>query len=346
MTSVDEFFRSLREVFARNRQADWPRIGLMLGVAVVVTIALSAGLRHWRARRQDAAAIDAAATAARLTGTDLEYLKGIAAAAGLRVLEVMTSLAPFEHATAVALASEAPPLRPAEGSAFDRVRRLRKALGFSPLSPHLWLLSTRELVDGDRIGVGGASGQVVEVNEASFAVELPWSAAPVPGASIPLTIDRPDDARYLVRVRVLSVEPPAGASPSGRAFFAHDEQPDRQQHREYVRVRIQGTVTVIVEPAAPMDGTLVDVSAGGVALDLPTPLAGPVRRGAQLRCSFTLGEGERFEALPALVVAAGAGPRAGEQHLRLSFTSLAGVVRDRLAAAVARHQLRAPPQAG
>jgi len=372
MSAVDQFFQAVREVFAKNRDANWTEIGLLLAAAVVVTIGLSVGLGRWRSRRRVAGRIHAVANAAGLTEAELDHLKRMAAAVGLPALEVMSSLAPFEHATAAALASEVPPLRPGANSAFDQVRRLRKALGFSPLSPHLWLLTTRELVEGDPVAMGDATGRVVEVNEASFAVDLPLPAAPELGASAPLTIDRADDSRYLARVRLLAVEVPPGSGEGAaagpavrRLYFAHDEQPDRRQHREYVRVRVQGTVTVrSVEPAtatadpsigggaehpapAPtMAGTLVDVSAGGLALDLPTSSGAALRRGARLRCSFTLGNGDTFPEVAALVVAAVAGPRAGVQHVRLSFTSLTEAARDRLAAAVTRHQRRPLPEAG
>jgi hypothetical protein len=351
MTAVDQFFKSVRDVFAKNRDVHWTQIALALGAVVVVVIALSMWFGRWRSRRRMAARLDAVATAAGLTGADREYLNRIAGAAGLPVLEVMTSLAPFEHATAVALASDAPPLRPVATSAFERVRLLRKALGFAPLSPHLWLLSTRELVEGDPISLGGATGHVVAVNEASFAVDLPEAAVPALGASSRLAIDRADDARYLARVRLLAVEAPPGLPEGGqagiavhRAFFAHDEQPDRQQHREHVRVRAHGVVTMVDPgkgPTATMTGALVDVSAGGLALELPVLPDGAVRRGARLRCSFTLGENDTFEDMETLVVAAAAGPRTGMQHLRLSFTGLPESARDRLVAAVARHELRA-----
>jgi hypothetical protein len=361
MTPVDQFFTTVRDVFAKNRDLDWTQIGLTFGAALVVAIACSMWLRAWRSSRRIARRIEAVASAARLTSIDGDYLGRMAAAAGLPVLEVMTSLAPFEHATAAALAAEAPTLRPLAGSAFERVRHLRRALGFSPLSPHLWLLTTRELVEGDRVAMGAAAGRVVEVNEASFAIDLPVDVGPVPGASVPLAIDRPDDARYLAQVRVLAVEVPPGTASGAqsvcRAFFAHDEQPDRQQQREHVRVRVQGTVTVqSMDPASAasrssrtgagrtgppaVTGTLVDVSAGGLALDLPTAAASSIRRGAHVRCSFTLGEGETFEELAALVVAAAAGPRPGTQHIRVSFTALAEPGRDRLAAALAKHQRR------
>jgi hypothetical protein len=63
-----------------------------------------------------------------------------------------------------------------------------------------------------------------------------------------------------------------------------------------------------------------------------------VPEGAHIRCSFTLGSGERFEEIDALVVATSAGPAPDLQHLRVAFTSIAEAAQDRLAAAVTRLQ--------
>lgn len=380
MTPVDQFLSSVRESFASNRAADWTRIGLFAVSGLALSIALSVWLGRRRSRRGLAGRIHDVATGAGLTTADLDHLKRMAAAVGLPVLEVMTRLAAFERATAVALVSEAPPLRPAAGSVFERVRLWRKALGFSPLPAHHWLVSTRELVAGDAVALNGLPGQVAEVNEASFAVELPTAVELVFGAIATLTIDRPNDARYLSRARLLGTEAvPGTAAVSGggasprRAFFGHDEEPERQQHREHVRVRVRGTVAVrIMDPATsasgaavkaglrtapaatesvattvPIEGTLVDVSAGGLSLDLTIEPVGPVRRGANVLCWFRLGDGQSavFEALAAVVVAVEAGHRAGVQHIRLGFTALKHDERERLSSAVARHQKGLVPDA-
>jgi hypothetical protein len=349
MTAFDQFFAAAREAFA-NPDVDWVQLGLIVALAALVTTLSSRWLGRRRLRLRLASEIDAVVAATGLQPADLDYLNQIADAAGLPVLEVMTSLAPFEHATAATLAAErAAPLRPEADSAFDRVGRLRKTLGFAPLPPHAWLLSTRELVLGDRVSMGRTAGQVVEVNEASFAVDLPAEAALAPNSAVGLAIDRPDDSPYLARVQVRAVEaPPQTEAGSGtgplairRTFFTHDEQPERHQHRKYVRARVHDAVMVRMArapAAATMAGTLVDASAGGLSMDLPLESDGPLEQGARIRCSFTLGPGEVFEEVEALVVAAAAGPQADLQHLRVAFTSIAESERDRLAAAVTKLQ--------
>ena len=363
MTPLDQFLHSVQDSFEANRSTNWAKVGLV----VVPTAALVFGLAVWRKRhrahRELATRIQSILSAAALSDSDFDDLTRIAAAGQLPVIEVMTVLASFEHATANLLAGEAPTLHPADRSWFERVRRLRKLLGFSPLSPHLWLLSTRELVVGDSVSIGGTGGHVIQVNEASFAVDWPLSAVLVEGALCTVMVDRPDDARYRSQVRLLRLESLAeittesGGAPAGRrAFFAHDEQPERHQDRQFTRLRTHAAVRVQVRDAdegttanptsaAPRTGTMVDISAGGIALNLPLSVGGPIACGAEVMCWFTLDSDAAFEALTAVVMAVGpaVGAPLGEQHLRLSFVSLTEAEQDRLAAAVARHQSSPPP---
>jgi hypothetical protein len=359
MTSLEQFLHSVQDSFAANRSIHWTRVGLVIVPAAALALGLSVWGRRRRALREVATRIQSILSGARLSGTDLDDLTRIAAASALPVIDVMTNLASFEHATAKLLAGEAPILHPAEHSWFERVRRFRKALGFAPLSRHLWLLSTRELVVGDSVSIGGIGGHVAEVNEACFAVDWPATAVLVEGALCTMTIDRPDDARYRSRVQLQHLEPLAeittvpGARAAGhRAFFAHDEKPERQQERMFTRLRAHAAVKVQVldspgaeAAGAPSGGpsragTIVDVSAGGMALNLPVSPGGPILPGAHVRCWFSLDSHAAFDAVTAVVMAAGAavGPQPGEQHLRLAFVSLSEADRERLASAVVKHQ--------
>ncbi len=364
MRPIDQFLHSVQESFAENRSTNWGRAGLFVVLVVAISVLTSAWLRRRRRGRALAERIHAVLSRAGLSNDDFGDLTRIAAAGEVPVLDVMTGLGPFEHATARWMADEAPAIRPAPNSRLERVRRLRRALGFSPLSAHLWLLSTRELSPGDSVSAGGAHGQVAEVNEASFAVEWPVTAVFADGTAVAVTIDRLDDARYLSRVQVLQSEAvPAVATASGarpaarRTFFAHDENPERQQDREFIRLRINVPIKIQVTdapgasadaraaaPAAPASGTTVDVSAGGLSLNLTVSPGRTLVRGRHVRCWFTLDEHATFDGLSAVLVDARAvaGARPGIQHLRLAFTALPDADRDRLAAAVARHQ-GAPP---
>ena len=376
MRPVDEFLRSVQDSFAANRANSLAGLALALAAAIAIGWPASVWLRRRRARRRRGQQVREIAARAKLTDVQLADLHRIAETAAIPLLDIMTVVSAFEHATAKVLAREAPTLHPEPRSEHARVRQLRLALGFSPLSPHLWLVTTRELVAGDSVTSGGSRGHVAEVDEATFAVDWPVESAPGvgPDGVVALTIDRPDDARYLVRVRVMQVGPAplapatqAAGTPERaaltRVFFAHDEQPERQQHRAYMRLRLPPTLTArvhIVEqsesvgeapagaaaavPASAAHTTIVDVSAGGLALALTRPPDGrAVDHGATVRCWFALDAEATFDALPALVVSVepSGGARPGEQLLHLAFLAIEEARRDRLVAAITRLQLAA-----
>ena len=374
MRPVDEFLHSVQDSFAANRATSLVGLGLVLAAIVAVGWPASVWLRRRRERNRRAERVRAIAARAKLSEGQLADLHRIAEAAALPLLDVMTVVSAFERATAKLLAREPATLHPQPRSEHARVRQLRLALGFSPLSPHLWLLTTRELVTGDGVTSGGRRGLVAEVDEATFAVDWPLGTAPAtaPEAITTLTVDRPDDARYLVRARVMQIGPaplpPASLAASApdrppltRVFFAHDEQPERQQHRAYMRLRLPPTLTARVQilerpespdaggpPPSTADAVIVDVSAGGLALSLTLPSDGRgIGHGATVRCWFALDAEATFDAIPALVVSveAGSGARTGEQLLHLAFTTLEEARRDRLAAAITRLQIaaRTPP---
>jgi hypothetical protein len=370
MRPVDEFLHSVQDSFAANRATSLVGLVLVLAGAVAVGWPASVWLRRRRERKRRAHQVRSIAARAKLSDAHLADLHRIAEAAAVPLLDVMTVVSAFERATAKLLAREPATLHPQPRSEHARVRQLRLALGFSPLSPHLWLLTTRELVAGDGITSGGRRGQVAEVDEATFAVDWPLGAAPAgaPDAIVTLTVDRPDDARYLVRARVMQIGPaplpPASLAASAperpaltRVFFAHDEQPERQQHRAYMRLRLPPTLTARVqivdrsdspgaEASTPStaDATIVDVSAGGLALSLTVPPDGRgIGHGATVRCWFALDAEATFDAIPALVVSVEMhqGARLGEQLLHLAFISIEEARRDHLVAAITRLQIAA-----
>jgi len=382
MRPVDEFLHSVQDSFAANRATSLVGLVLALAAAVAIGWPASVWLRRRRARRRRGQQVREIAARARLSDGQLADLHRIAETAAVPLLDLMTVVSAFEHATAKVLAREPPTVHPEPRSEHARVRQLRLALGFSPLSPHLWLLTTREVVAGDTVTSGGSRGHVAEVNEASFAVDWPVASAPsvVADGVVTLTIDRPDDARYLVRARALRVGPASVAPPSSaasaperaaltRVFFAHDEQPERQQHRAYMRLRLPPTLTARVQilersdgprdvsagpaaeaaPASTATATIVDVSAGGLALSLTAPADGraAVGHGATVRCWFALDAEATFDAIPALVVSVetSGGARPGEHLLHLAFVAIEEARRDRLVAAITRLQIasRTPP---
>jgi len=154
MRPIDQFLHSVQDSFAANRQTHWTYLVLGVLAAIALYWVTSVWLKRRNARRDLARRIRAVLGQARLSTDDLADLNRIAVAGAAPLLDVMTVVASFEHATAKLLEREAPVLHPVPGSWYARVRRFRVALGFSPLSTHLWLLSTRELVVGDSVNAG------------------------------------------------------------------------------------------------------------------------------------------------------------------------------------------------
>jgi c-di-GMP-binding flagellar brake protein YcgR len=337
MTLEESFFQSVRARFAQHTDPLWI-------AAAVALLALLFALLAWRssrgARRAELAVARTVAARQNLSTADFEYLGRLARASRVALPDLLTRIAVFERVTARALAEETPTPNPGVVSVFARVRDLRAKLGFDVLPPHHWLFTTRELARGEKLTVAGRPALVLEVDEACLTVRLAGDGPPPPG-SAPLLVElvRADDARYELRCRALGSDHADGQR---RLFLAHDERPVRHQVREWVRVRVDLPVhcqTLHAESSAVpapspirLEGRMVDLSAGGMALEARAPVA----EGTLLECSFVLGNRAKFEALSAVVV----GARATEQGatVRLAFTEVPERERDRLVAAVAWHE--------
>jgi hypothetical protein len=258
-------------------------------------------------------------------------------------LLVATQVDSFETATAAELAAApAPAVNTAADDlgVFAQIGRLRQSLGFQVVPPHLPLVTTRQLVSGQRVEVGAVEGNVAEINEAWFTVEARAGGAFVTGTGgteVRVTFSRGSEARYSARCTVAEVE---RARAPRRLTLRHDEKLERVQLRSAVRVPAHGAIelrsrTAGVAAAAdpehggPVRGELIDLSVGGIALSTDMRLPA----GASFHVSFTWEGGEHSD-LPAWVVECT--PRSRGLHLaRLEFRGLPAGEEDRLAAAIA-----------
>jgi len=353
MTPVDAFLRSVRTAF---RPADDGSEWIWAGVAICVLLAILLG--RIRARHQRARA--AKGTFARLLAdrkipaADGRAIARLAERIGVAPVLVATHVDVFERATAAALAGHAPTLGPAgtptaappdssPEDVFAGVGRLRRALGFHMLAEHFPLLTTRELGPGVRAELAGTAAQVNEVTEGWFALETGSERlfGPVSvGSRVTVQFTRGHEARYAAHCPVLSTEP---ARAPRRMVLGHDEHPERIQLRAAVRVSARGTVelrprTGAEEPIA--QGSLIDVSVGGLAMQTSTKVA----VGAALHASIDW-DGVRFPELPAWVLECKARPR-DNYHVRLEFRGLPQNEESRLSAEVARRSARVPEGTG
>lgn len=334
MSYVDQFLASIRKAFT----AEGPDgIALAWGLGVLLLLLGGAvGVAALRRRLAQQRAVTAAARACGLSNGDLAWLKTLARSARVDPLRVMHHLSAFEHATALALAEQPPRDEPPPHSCAARIGDLRRTLGFHVLPPHAWLVTTRELANGDRLScdAGTCQGEIVRVNEASFAVH--FERAPElkhDGRPISLALVRWNDAHYALRCRVVSAN-------GSELILAHDEAPERRQKREFVRVRTHNAIVLqALTGATSWEGRLQDISAGGFSAIFPAP----VPAATPLLASFRLAGTERFELLAARILSLDP-PESGPCLARAAFTELSEHERARLARGITWHELHGPDE--
>lgn len=326
---MDEFFRSMNQAFARNREAsasfEWVLLGLLVGIAAFVALGR---LRRWRGAALE---VDAVARERGLSDGELALMRALARAAAVSPRELLTHPDVFEHATAKALSGSVS--LPVSSASLPLVlRRVRQALHFDRLPAHSPLLTTRELSPGTALDHGEHQAQVVEVDETCLRVRFRPPLELTVGATLNLTLRHAREATYELRCVVRQAH-------STTAELAHDEAPRRVQLRDYARVEVTAPVTLsaLSWPGHALEtrqakGALRDLSAGGAQLVSPTSLPAGVR----LALTFTL-SGELFSALEGVVLSSSAEGEAA--LLRVEFTTLTNSARERLAQAVTRLQL-------
>lgn len=350
MKPVDAFLHSVRTAFRAEDGGDG--VGWAWAILAVAVVGLGLVVARMRAQRRTRQAGQAAfarlAAEKKLSTADEALIGRLAARVAAAPQVVGTHLDVFERATAALLGAALAPAAgaPVEGL-FAEVGRLRRTLGFHVLPEQFPLLTTRELVSGVRVDVGGVAAMVGEVNEAWFDVEC--SAEGVFSASVDQTVRvafvRGGEARYVARCAVAAGIP---AHAPRQLILRHDERPERTQKRNAVRVTVRGEIHLRPRPVEAgaseeardegvTHGELVDLSIGGMAIAVESKLA----VGTALRASFDW-EGSTYADLPVVVLQCEA--RSRNVHVaRLQFRGLGVADENRLAAAIARRSAHAPP---
>ena len=326
---MEDFFHSVSDAFARNRESsstlEW--VLLLLALAVVALQVFSIFQR----RRGVHLEVETLAQQRGITNDELELAFELARLASVPPMDFLTHPDVFERATVGPLNGSVETTVSGDTLA-TTVRRIRHALHFDRLPSHAPLLTTRELSVGMALDCGEGHGQVLEVSERSFTVGFRPPLAPVSGETLTLTLRHAREATYELHCRVLR-----GHSTS--IDFAHDELPKRVQLREYVRVDLYSPVTLkaLSWPGHALEtreakATLRDLSGGGALV--ASAVSFPA--GVHLALSFTVG-GETFSALGGVVLSSL--PYGNAVQLRVEFTTVTLAERERLFAAVAKVQL-------
>jgi hypothetical protein len=330
---MDTFFESVARAFEGNRQA-LPRVQLAILVllALVVVLQLAGVVRRLLARRSRFHQLLASRG---VSADDRRFARHLAARAAVEPLALVTHLDLFERATAQALA----PGAPEAAAAAPRIRRLRHALGYDRLPAHAPLLSTRELTPGTALDVSARPGTVTEVDELGFTVEVREPPGLPTGQPAALALTHAREARYALGCRLAGAHPEAGR---WHLRFDHDEQPLRQQQREYARVPVDAPVALRPEtswqalavPVADAVGRFVDLSGGGAKA--MSPVALPV--GSLVKLTFRVGRAD-FGGLRGVVVSCEPATD-GLHRLQLEFTGWPEAERERLVAALTQLELQ------
>jgi len=326
---MEDFFRSVNQAFARNREASLALEWVLLALALmVVALQVFSILKRRRGAKLEAQAL---AHQRGVTDEELALVFELAREASVPPMDFLTHPDVFERTTAGAL-SGTTQLSMSGDLLASTLRRIRQALHFDRLPSHVPLLTTRELSRGLALDCGEAHGQVLDISETAFTVGFRPPLAPVTGETLMLTLRHAREATYELHCRVLR-----GHATS--VDFAHDEAPKRVQLRDYARVDVSVPVTLraISWPGHALEtreanATLRDLSGGGALVG--SAISFPA--GVHLSLTFTVA-GEAFRSLGGVVLSSL--PQGSAVQLRVEFTTLAAAERERLFAAVAKLQL-------
>ena len=168
----------------------------------------------------------------------------------------------------------------------DAVASLRKKLNFTASNPLSEIFSTRQFNVGDRIDLLLENGLRIKYSEILKRTEKNWTisydmtddkAAVTLNKMIKARWTRPDDAIYTAVLPVRFTAP-------GRLVLLHSSNLDKRQLRRWVRKLVAFPVKAIFDDGSIVGGTLIDLSAGGIMIGLPTECY----PGQHLRIQFEL----------------------------------------------------------
>ncbi len=153
----------------------------------------------------------------------------------------------------------------------DAVESLREKLGFTAANPLTQVCSTRQFCVGNRIDLFLDNGQIFKHSEIIHRSEKEWfiaydeSCGPAlsfVGKTVLVRWTRPDDAVYSARLQVRSCLP-------GQLILPHTASLDKKQLRRWVRELVSFPVEATFEDGTTCEGSLFDLSAGGIMIGLP-----------------------------------------------------------------------------
>jgi len=189
-------------------------------------------------------------------------------------------------------------------SKLEKIRDLRRALGFLPLSKEIAITSTRQFEVGDKCAVQIPEGGPVThkgmclINDVD---ERYWSITGLSGPPVPVktwvlvNFVRSGDAEYVFRAQVVE-------EVNGNIVLNHTSKLNRAQQRNWVRIDVSMPVEVtqIIGNGIGdiFSGKIIDMSGGGFGMALPVKL----QKNTRLLLHFELPGHGAISDLPVKVV--------------------------------------------
>jgi len=184
------------------------------------------------------------------------------------------------------------------------IKKLRRILGFSPLTKDIAIISTRQFEVGEKCAVQiPESGPIIHkglclINNVE---ERYWSITSLSGSLVPVktwilvNLIRAGDAEYTFRTQVLRAA-------DGEIVLSHTNKLNRAQQRNWVRIdaNIPVEVTQIIGNGIGdiFSGKIIDMSGGGFGMALPVKLP----KNSRLLLNFDLPGHGAISDLPVKVV--------------------------------------------
>ena len=282
---VDQLLASLQYTFSRG--AD-PQVvlGIAAGCLVIIGILVLNEIRKADARERARAKISweafyTKAKEIKLSEAEVKLLEVLVIEAQVvNADSLITSAQVFENAREAYYDSLGGinSMKDVELTAF---RDIRQRLGFSPLPVEMPFISTRQFVSGLRVVIEfpdlnvASTTQIEDVDERRWITANPFreKLAFHPGMKARLSLTRGGDAEYGIDTELEEARDHA-------LIFRHTRRLSRKQLRNWVRVDVNIPATAFYSPVdpttsknpIPVQGRVVDLSGGGLALRLPVQL--------------------------------------------------------------------------
>jgi len=307
LSSYEQFAESIRNALSKNLSVE--TIFILVAVVLVFVFAVvffevyrsnkaKQGLRDLAWKK-----FEARAEFLKLNQEDIDLLKIIIEESGL---QDPSSIIKSPHVFEKSLEAyyENRKIKSIPDSRLAGIKKLRRMIGFSPLSKDIAFISTRQFEVGEKCAVQiPESGPVTHKGMCliSNVEERDWSITGLSGSKVPvktwilINLIRAGDAEYTFRAQVLKDE-------AGDIVLAHTNRLNRAQQRNWVRidVSIPVEVTQIIGNGIGdiFSGKIIDMSGGGFGMALPVKLT----KDSRLLLNFELPGHGTISDLPVKVV--------------------------------------------